>query len=448
MGDLEGDGVNDMVVGANNGPNGGSVYLLFLNSDGSVKSHIAINSATPNVPDLADEDGFGSSVANMGDLDGNGFADLAVGAAGDHDGGFAKGAVYLLFLQENWTVKNTVRISDSTSRLIHLSNADNFGISVANVGDLNGDGKTDLAVGAIGDDQEEGGEGAVYILFLEGDGSLISVYLISSSTVNPLHLDFGDRFGRAIANIGDINNDGIAELAVGAEGTDGLKGSVFLLFFNENIIIDQVTEINGLSENGPSLSIFDLFGHAVEPVNDLDGDGIVDLAIGAQADDDGGKSTGAMYLIFLQEDGSVKTTIKINHNAPNISPLSAGGNFGSSIAMMSSSGENNTQTLAVGGNTVGKVQLLYLEVEILAAKMTLSTHSMPYPNPVQDNIRITNTKSIQGFYTIYNLMGKLLLTQHTSVQTHNIDVSDLSKGVYFLTAKLGNQNLVHRFVKE
>ena len=96
MGDLDGDGVNDMVVGANNGPNGGSVYLLFLNSDGSVKSHNAINSATPNVPDLADEDGFGSSVANMGDLDGNGFADLAVGAAGDHDGGFAKGGRLLI----------------------------------------------------------------------------------------------------------------------------------------------------------------------------------------------------------------------------------------------------------------------------------------------------------------------------------------------------------------
>ena len=448
MGDLDGDGVADMAVGANNAPNGGSVFLLFLNSDGSVKSYISIDGSSTNGPNLSKDDGFGGAIANMGDLDGNGFVDLAVGAAGDSTAGFAKGAVYLLFLQENGTVKNTVKISGSTSNSIQLSNADSFGISVANIGDFNKDGVVDLAVGAIGNDQAEGNEGAVYLLFLETDGSLKSVSLINSSTTNLLDLGFGSRFGSAVANIGDVNNDGIAELAIGAEGTNDHSGSVFLFFFDENINLDSVKEINRTTENGPSLSIFDLFGHAIAPLSDFDGDGVVDLAVGAQGDDEGGSSAGAQNLIFLNEDGTVKNTIEINNATPNTPSLGMGNNFGTSIANMGEFEDSNTRVLAVGANAIGTVYLLFIELETLKMKTVLSSHSTPYPNPVQDSMHIAFDESTLATYTIYSLLGKRHSTHHASGQTHQLNVSSLAKGVYLLKAQHGNQTGVFRFVKE
>ena len=71
-----------------------------------------------------------------------------------------------------------------------------------------------------------------------------------------------------------------------------------------------------------------------------------------------------------------------------------------------------------------------------------------YPNPAQQLLHIDSPQARTVTYTVYDLGGKRLLTDHQSGTAHRINVSDLSKGVYLLTAKLGNQNLVHRFVKE
>ena len=71
-----------------------------------------------------------------------------------------------------------------------------------------------------------------------------------------------------------------------------------------------------------------------------------------------------------------------------------------------------------------------------------------YPNPAQQLLHIDSPQARAVTYTVYDLGGKRLLTDHQSGTAHRINVSDLSKGVYLLTAKLGNQNLVHRFVKE
>ncbi|MDG1684714.1 MAG: DUF5011 domain-containing protein [Flavobacteriaceae bacterium] len=71
-----------------------------------------------------------------------------------------------------------------------------------------------------------------------------------------------------------------------------------------------------------------------------------------------------------------------------------------------------------------------------------------YPNPVDLFLHIAYQSATNVQYTVFDLSGKELATQSASGQTHRINVSDLSKGVYLLTAKLGNQNLTHRFVKE
>ncbi|MHC4108331.1 MAG: hypothetical protein ACYSTY_09640, partial [Planctomycetota bacterium] len=102
LGDLDGDGVSDMAVGAPGAvwiPRPGAVWVLFLNTDGTVKSHQEISDTEGGFTGALDDyDYFGWSVASLGDLDGDGVGDLAVGALYDDDGGPNRGAVWVLFL--------------------------------------------------------------------------------------------------------------------------------------------------------------------------------------------------------------------------------------------------------------------------------------------------------------------------------------------------------------
>ncbi|MEZ5341378.1 MAG: integrin alpha [Acidimicrobiales bacterium] len=98
-------------------------------------------------------DGFGSDVSGVGDLDNDGVPDIAVGAYADDDGGIDRGAVYVLFLAADGTVKAERKISTVSGDLTApLDNDDWFGMSVAAIGDLNADGVVELAVGAPNDD--------------------------------------------------------------------------------------------------------------------------------------------------------------------------------------------------------------------------------------------------------------------------------------------------------
>ena len=94
------------------GINRGAVWVLFLNTDGTVKSHQKISDTQGGFTGILDDvDVFGGSVASLGDLDGDGVGDLAVGAIADDDGGSASGAVWVLFLDTNGTVNIITRTS-------------------------------------------------------------------------------------------------------------------------------------------------------------------------------------------------------------------------------------------------------------------------------------------------------------------------------------------------
>lgn len=108
-------------------------------------------------------------MTELGDLNGDRISDLAVGAVGDDDGGSGRGAVWVLFLNRNGTVKSYQKISNSQGNFTgNLSNSDFFGFSIASITDLDGDNVTDMVVGAIGDDDGGGNRVAVWVLFLTG----------------------------------------------------------------------------------------------------------------------------------------------------------------------------------------------------------------------------------------------------------------------------------------
>ncbi|MFC1670736.1 integrin alpha [Spirochaetota bacterium] len=204
-----------------------------------VKSYQKTSDTEGNFTGVLDNNGlFGVSVTNMGDLDGDGVTDLAVGAYCDDDGGTDRGAVWILFMNSNGTVKSEQKISDTAGNFTGvLDDGDVFGVSVTNMGDLNGDGVTDLAVGAYCDDDGGAGRGAVWILFMNSNGTVKSEQKISDTEGNFTGvLDNNDSFGRSVTNMGDLDGDGVTDLAVGAYkdddgGTD--RGAVWILFLQE-----------------------------------------------------------------------------------------------------------------------------------------------------------------------------------------------------------------------
>ena len=362
IGDLEADGVTDLVAGAplddDGGTDRGAVWVLFMNDDGTVDIEQKISDTEGNLPLLAeldDNDQFGSAVAELGDLNGDGILDIAVGAPLDDDGGTDRGAVWILFLNADGTVQSTRKISDTNLSLIDiLEDNDQFGGAIANIGDLNNDRIPEIAVGARLSDDGGGDRGAVWILFLARDGAVLAGQKISDTDGEFAGtLQDGDRFGSAIGGIGDLDADGIEDIAVGATGDDDGgtdRGAVWVLFMNADGTVrfeQKISENNGNFQGG--LNDNDHFGSAVAGIGDYNGDGIVDIAAGAEQDNDGGPDRGAIWIMFMDSDGELISKSKISSSSGNFSgPLADGDLFGCAVADLGDLDRDGTLDIVAG----------------------------------------------------------------------------------------------------
>ena len=385
----------------------GALYILFMLASGDVDSAQKISNNDGGFPYVLDSyDFFGRSVAAIGDLDGDGVEDIAVGATGDDDGGGEAGALYVLFMNATGTVLSAKKISNSDGNMPYtLSESGNFGSSVAAIGDFDGDGTVDLAVGAYRDDDWAENAGALYILFLLPDGTVASAQKNSNFHGNlPFTLygtqyclyvvtgcmsyGTGNQFGVSVTAVGDLNGDGVTDLAVGAYGYDtGCNhdsanwsgndecdvldhGAVFILFMNADGTVNRNHTIDDADDLSPyTLASFDDFGRSVAAIGDLDGDGLIDLAVGAPGDDEGGSTTGAAYVLALNADGTVKWINKLSNAAGDLPfTLQSGGYFGSSVAAADDIDGDGMSELIVGApgiyndaSTLGVVHVLTLE---------------------------------------------------------------------------------------
>lgn len=269
VGDLDGNGVTELIVGGplddtgTIGTDSGALFVLFLNSDGSlaISTKIANGLGGANNGLFAAGDRFGSSCALLGDINGDGFPEVAVGSRESDIGGPNKGLVFTFSLTAAGTAQNFREFSDTGG--VPLGNGDRFGSSVASLGDIDGNGVPDLAVGAPNDGA--GNFGAVHILRLAPDGSLAASSRIANGVGG---LPFGtlgvsdENFGASLALVDHSPTTGLPLLAVGTPGdsTGGDdRGAVYLLELGDDpiMVTTLVDENDSNSQRSLREAIFD-----------------------------------------------------------------------------------------------------------------------------------------------------------------------------------------------
>ncbi len=362
LGAIDEDGLRAVAVGAegtdDGGTDRGAIWQLLLRPDGGVKSRLKVTNANggPPVP-LTDDDSFGSSVASLGGLDSEGVADLAVGAYRDSGGGIERGAVWILSVDASGSGGAFERVSDVDGGFEgELTDHGEFGRAVASVGSLDGEEPRVLAVGAPGDDDGGVNNGAVWLLFLNEDRTVESAKKISS-TAGALEgrLGKGGRFGSSIEFVGDLDRDGVNDLVVGAWGDseEGYqRGAVWILFLEADGSVKKGRRISdGIGGFDGALDDEDYFGSSLAFLGDLDGDEVGDLAVGAIGDDDGGSSRGAVWILFMNEDGTARASHKISDTAGRLTVgLEDGDRFGSSLAFLGDPDDDGISQLLIGAS--------------------------------------------------------------------------------------------------
>ena len=380
LGDLEADGVSDLATGApfsdGGGSDKGAVWILFMDDDGRVDQEQKISGNAGGFGgSLSDDDLFGDALAGIGDLNGDGAFDLAVGVPGNDNGGTDRGGVWILFLDAEGKVRQEQKIAHDTGGFGgNLDDDDRFGSAVADIGDVNGDGISDLAVGTPNNDDGADNAGAVWILFMKVDGKVDSWQKISREAGGfGDNLDADDHFGTAVAGIGDLDNDGIPDLAVGVPGNDKDRGGVWILFLDAEGKVQQKQKI--AHETGGfrgGLNDGDRFGRAVAAIGDMNGDGVPDLAVGAPNDDDGSDNAGAIWILMMKTDGKVDGWQKVSGSAGGFDGnLGVEDHFGTAITGIGNLDNSELTDLAVGapgddagGADKGAVWILFMERKI------------------------------------------------------------------------------------
>lgn len=283
-GDVNGDGFGDVLVGSpNSGPNfEGAVYLFLGSASGLSNIPAWVYRGATGLENL------GQSVASAGDVNKDGFNDVIIGAPSFSNGDLAEGRALIFLGTAQGLQAQPVWSYEGNSRSIL------FGWSVSSAADVNGDGYIDVVVGALQSSVTAANQGQVFIF----SGSATGI------SQTPTWSYVGDhasaQLGVSVAGVGDVNQDGFADVLVGEHGYSRIRGNAgrALLFMGSATGLSNLPAwiADGSSHEGQ-------LGYSVAGVGDINKDGYSDFVLGARGQINMGSSGGAAFLYLGSRGG-------------------------------------------------------------------------------------------------------------------------------------------------
>jgi hypothetical protein len=287
-GDVNGDGFSDIIIGARtytNGQQAGGRVFVYYGSEMGLPG-------IPNWTASGDQEGdlFGISVSTAGDVNNDGYGDVIIGASLYDNGETDAGRVFIyhgsatgLSNTPDWT---------AAGNQAHIF----FGGSVATAGDVNGDGYSDVVIGAYGFDYEQGMQGQAFVYYGSANG------LLSTPNWTAEGNQGGACFGGSVATAGDVNGDGFSDIIVGSsDSCGGLEDRAFA-FHGSATGLSAAPAWSAESHQNESD-----FGDAVAAAGDVNGDGYSDVIVGANRYDSGQEDEGRVFVYYGSEAGLSKT---------------------------------------------------------------------------------------------------------------------------------------------
>ena len=280
-GDVNGDGYSDVIVGAYYYDNGetdeGSAFVYHGSASGlSVTSNWTAEGNQESAQ-------FGWSVSTAGDVNGDGYSDVIVGTVRYYHGEIYEGRAYVyhgsasgLSATSNWAAEGNQESAQ-------------FGWSVSTAGDVNGDGYSDVIVGAYGYDNGEPNEGRAYVYH----GSASGLSATSNWTAEGNQVDAW--FGYSVSTAGDVNGDGYSDVIVGARNYGIGQSNEGRAFVYHGSASGLSATLNWFAEVN---QVDAFFGTSVSTAGDVNGDGYSDVIVGAPYYDNGATDEGRAFVFY------------------------------------------------------------------------------------------------------------------------------------------------------
>ena len=291
-GDVDGDGHDDLLVGADYADGGstdsGEAYLVL----GPMSGIMGLSAADARFVGESDENHAGRAVSSAGDVNGDGYDDVLVGAYQNDEGGYHAGAVYVVL----GPVSGTMDLSMADAKLLGEQDEDKAGWAASSAGDINGDGFDDILVGTRYHDAGGTDAGAVYLVH----GPMSGTADLGTADAKIVGAASEDQTGYSVSSAGDVNDDGYDDILVGAiyqagHHTEG--GAAYLLHGPVSGTV-PLSPLNDIHAKFVGEADEDRAGCSVSSAGDVNGDGYADILVGAKGNDRAGYYAGAAYLLL------------------------------------------------------------------------------------------------------------------------------------------------------